>query len=133
MSQTSRSRGGAAAKVVAASLLLSALPAAAHAAPPAAGAPGQRHAWTEADKHGFGTATSRASEVWFTLRSAELSEVYFPDLSTPSLRSLEFVVTDGRTFADRETDAGVTSHVRPVRGSLAFRQTTSTSRWSLTK
>src|SRR3954454_23506912 len=133
MSQTSRSRGGAAAKVVAASLLLSALPAAAHAAPPAAGAPGQRHAWTEADKHGFGTATDRRSEVWFTLRSAELSEVYFPDLSTPSLRDLEVVVTDGRAFTDRETGPGVTSSVRPLPGSLAFEQTTRTDRWTLTK
>src|SRR3954452_25567276 len=134
MSQTSRpSRRRAAAKAIAASLLFAALPAAAHAAPPATGAPGERHAWTESDKHGFGTAMDRRSKVWFTLRSAELTEVYFPDLSTPSLRDLEFVVTDGRTFADRETGAGVTSSVRPVAGAMAYEQTTGTSRWTLTK
>ena len=44
------------------------------------------------------------SNVWFTLRAAELTEIYYPDLSTPSFRDLEFAVTDGKTFLDRETD-----------------------------
>ena len=72
----------------------------------APGAPGDPHTWAPADKHGFGTATALASNVWFTLRDAELSEAYYPDLGTPSLRGLEFAVTDGRTFLDRETGAG---------------------------
>jgi len=62
-----------------------------------------------------------------------LSEIYYPDLSTPSFRDLEFAVTDGKRFLDRETDRGVRSEVRPVQGSLAFRQTTWTSRWRLEK
>ena len=76
--------------------------------------------------------------MWFTLREASLSEVYYPDLGTPSLRGLEFAVTDGRTFVDRETRA--TRHVDRspgVRarcpGSLTFRQITETPRWRLTK
>src|ERR687895_1505706 len=81
------------------------------AATPAPGAPGDRHTWTAAGKHGFGTATQLGSRTWFTLRSAELTEVYYPDLGTPSLRQLEFVVTDGRSFIDRETGANVTSRV----------------------
>src|SRR4051812_24240089 len=99
-------RWSSAVAVAAAAVSLAvALPAAAHAARTAApGAPGERHTWAPADKHGFGTATARGSRVWFTLRQAELSEVYYPDLSTPSLRDLQFVVTDGATFADRETD-----------------------------
>src|SRR5690242_20305364 len=92
---------------LAASLVSLAVPAAVTAAPGATGAPGARHTWAPADKHGFGTATDRRSKVWFTLRQAELTEVYFPDLSTPSLRDLQFVVSDGSTFTDRETDAGV--------------------------
>jgi glucoamylase len=106
---------------------------AAQAKDPAPGAPGARHTWAPADKHGFGTATSLKSHVWFTLRRAELSEVYFPDLGTPSLRSLEFVVTDGRTFVDRETAANVRSRVTALAGSLTYRQTTATRRWRLTK
>ena len=31
-----------------------------------------------------------------------MSEVFYPDLSTPSVRSLELVVTDGETFTDRD-------------------------------
>jgi glucoamylase len=99
----------------------------------APGAPGERHTWAPADKHGFGTATRLESTVWFTLRAAELTEIYYPDLSTPSFRDLEFAVTDGRTFVDRETDAHVRSEVRPQPGSLTFRQTTQTRRWKLVK
>jgi glucoamylase len=98
---------------------------------PAPGAPGAKHAWAPADKHGFGTARGLRSTVWFTLRKAELSEVYYPDLGTPSLRSLEFVVSDG-TFVDRETGPGVRSRVRSL-GGLTYLQTTRTSRWVLKK
>jgi Glucodextranase, domain N len=48
------------------------LAAPAQAAPPAPGDPGDRHTWTAADKHGFGTATQPGSHTRFTLRSAEL-------------------------------------------------------------
>jgi glucoamylase len=98
---------------------------------PAPGAPGAKHTWAPADKHGFGTSARRHSNVWFTLRRAELTEAYYPDLGTPSLRSLEFVVTDG-TFVDRETGPGVRSRVRSL-GGLTYRQTTRTSRWTLVK
>jgi glucoamylase len=109
------------------------LAAPARAKPQAPGAPGDRHTWADADKHGFGTATELQSEVWFTLRAAELTEIYYPDLGTPSLRDLEFAVTDGSTFLDRETDPDVSARVEPVPGSLTFRQITETSRWRLTK
>ena len=75
----------------------------------APGAPGDAPNWAPANKDGFGTATTPASKVWHTLSNGELTEVYYPDLGTPSVRDLQFVVTDGRTFAERETDA--TDHV----------------------
>jgi glucoamylase len=119
-------------RIVSLSLLLTALLApAALAKPPAPGAPGAKHTWAPADKHGFGTAKGLRSDVWFTLRKAELTEAYYPDLGTPSLRSLEFVVTDG-TFVDRETGPGVRASVKPL-GGLRYRQTTRTSRWVLRK
>jgi glucoamylase len=113
-------------------------------ASPALAAPGARATWAPADKHGFGTAHQVESSVWFTLRQASLSEVYYPDLDTPSLRGLQFAVTDGRSFVDRETvdddprhiepvAPGVQARVEPVPGSLTFRQVTETSRWKLTK
>src|SRR3954447_1093710 len=118
--------------------------AAASATPPAPGAPGAVHVWAPADKHGFGTAHQAASNAYFTLRASSLSEVYFPDLSTPSFRGLQFAITDGRTFVDREVidddprhiepvAPGVRARVEPVPGSLAFRQVTETARWKLTK
>ena len=125
-------------------LVLAAAAAPAGAKPPAPGAPGAIHTWAPADKHGFGTSHQLAGNAYFTLRAASLSEVYFPDLSTPSFRGLQFAVTDGKTFLDRETvdddprhieptAPGVTARVHPVAGSLKFRQVTRTARWRLTK
>jgi glucoamylase len=88
----------------------------------ARGAPGGRAAWAPADKQGFGTSATKASRVWFTLRKAELTEVYYPDLSHPSARSLEFMV-DGR----RVTTGTVTQDM------LTYTQTSSTSKWRLTR
>src|SRR3954471_21438847 len=131
--------------VLAIALALTAGAAAATGAnPPAPGAPGAIHTWAPADKHGFGTSRQPASNVWFTLRAASLTELYYPDLSTPSFRGLQFAVTDGATFLDRETvdddprhiepvAPGVTGSVDPGSGSLSFRQVTQTSRWRLTK
>src|SRR5689334_14897999 len=71
----------------------------------APGAPGAKATWTSADKHGFGTATGTASRVWFTLSQGGATEVYYPDLGTPSVRTLDLVVSDGRTFAERDSAA----------------------------
>ena len=101
----------------------------------APGAPGASADWTPADKHGFGTATGTTSKVWYTLEHGELTEVYYPDLGTPSLRDLQFLVTDGATFADRERDA-TTSAVQLVDPrSLTYRQvdTATSGRYRITK
>jgi glucoamylase len=103
--------------------------------------PALASSWAPADKHGFGTARQTGSPVWFTLRQASLSEVYYPDLDTPSFRGLQFAVTDG-THVDREVvdddpahiePPAVKARVEPVPGSLTFRQITENSRWRLTK
>ena len=99
-------------------------PTAAGAAPSstAPGAPGAKAFWTPADKQGFGTSTTLQSKLWHTLQGGELTEVYYPDLGTPALRDLQLIVTDGRTFADRETE-DTTQHVELVdRHSLTYRQ-----------
>jgi glucoamylase len=112
--------------------------------PAAPGAPGAIHTWAPGDKHGFGTSHQLASKAYFTLRQSSLSEIYSPDLSTPTFRGLQFAVTDGETFVDRETvdddprhiepaAPGVTARVHPIADSLSFRQLTETSRWRLTK
>jgi glucoamylase len=116
----------------------------AEAKEPAPGAPGAIHVWAPADKHGFGTAEQIGSKAWFTLRQGSLSEVYYPDLSTPGFRGLQFVVTDGKRLLQRETvdddprhieplASRVTSRVEPVAGTLKFRQVTAGTGWRLTK
>lgn len=109
--------------------------AAAPARAQAAGAPGEKTVWPEADKTGFGTARARASNVWFTLQRGRTSEVFYPDLSTPSVRNLELVVTDGRTFTDRETSDTRHATSRPDPRSLRFTQvnTAKSGRYQITK
>ena len=96
---------------------------------------GAKSTWTEADKAGFGTARTRRSNVWFTLQDGRVSEVFYPDLSTPSTRSLELVVTDGRTFTDRETEDVDVVTTRPDERSLRFQQvgTATSGRYRITK
>lgn len=98
--------------------------------------PGSAALWTPANKVGFGTARSDTSRVWYTLgANGTLTEVYHPRLDTPSVRELYFVVSDGRTFAERESEA-TESHVEQVepRG-LSYRQvnTARSGRYRLTK
>src|ERR687897_217692 len=89
-------------------LVLGVLAAPAAARTRATGAPGAKPTWTPGDKQAFGTSATRDSRVWFTLREREMTEVYFPDLGTPSLRSLEFAVSRPGTLVavDRETLQG---------------------------
>ncbi len=89
---------------------------------PSAGESAGRNAgFTEADKTGFGTAHSRQSRVWFTLQGGRVSEVFYPDLSTPSLRTLELLVIDG-DHADRQCRDMTTVVTRPDERSLRFTQ-----------
>jgi glucoamylase len=59
--------------------------------------------------------------VWFTLQRGRASEVFYPDLSTPSVRSLELVVT-GDGFTDRQSTDMRHHTRRPDARSLTFRQ-----------
>jgi glucoamylase len=101
----------------------------------APGAPGAKADWAPADKHGFGTSKTLASKVWFTLEGGELSEVYYPRLDTPSYRDLQFVVTDGHSFAEREQDSTVQRTTLLDPHSLTYQQinTDTQHRWRLTK
>jgi glucoamylase len=109
-------------RILLAALVLFGAPAVAHARERAPGAPGGKATWAPADKQGFGTSRTTASRVWFTLRKAGLTELYYPDLSHPSARSLEFLV-DGT----RVTTGAVTQDT------LTYTQTSSTSKWRLTR
>jgi glucoamylase len=121
-------------------LVTSLVPAAATAAGSsgggeAPGAPGTHPSWLPANKTGFGTAREAGSDIWFTLQAGRMSEVYYPDLSTPSVRSLELVVSDGRSFATVDSSARAQQVRRVGSDSLTYEQTITDDqhRWRLSK
>ena len=122
------------AALVAGLLLVAAAPASA-ATGTAPGAPGAVPDFTPANKDGFGTATTPQSKVWHTLSNGELTEVYYPDLGTPSVRDLQLVVSDGRTFAEREREDATHRIELADPRSLTYRQvnTAKSGRWRITK
>ncbi|HEX2312608.1 MAG TPA: glycoside hydrolase family 15 protein [Thermomonospora sp.] len=107
----------------------------AHALPDAPGAPGQNPTWAPANKDGYGTSKTLDSKVWFTLQNGAVSEIYYPDLGTPSVRDMKFAVTDGSTFADLETDGATHSTTLTDARSLTYKvvNTAKNGRWRLTK
>ncbi|HEX4717289.1 MAG TPA: glycoside hydrolase family 15 protein [Thermoleophilaceae bacterium] len=117
-------------------LLALAIPSAAVAVGGTApGAPGGDATWTPANKVGFGTSTTTGSKVWHTLSDGKLTEVYYPDLGTPSVRDLQFIVSDGKTFAERESDATTQRVELADSRSLTYRQinTAKSGRYRITK
>ena len=101
----------------------------------APGAPGASANWTTGLKQGLGTAIGRDSKVWYTLSNGALSEVYFPSGDIANVCSLEFAVTDGSTFLERESD-GTSHKVELVDdNALIYRQinTANSGRYEITK
>jgi glucoamylase len=73
--------------------------------------------------------------VWYTLSNGALSEVYFPSGDIANVRSLEFAVTDGTSFVERESD-GTSHKVELVDdNALIYRQinTSNSGRYEITK
>ncbi|CAN5786492.1 glycoside hydrolase family 15 protein [soil metagenome] len=95
-------------------------PAAAQSSAP--GKPGRTSEWLPADKTGFGTSRGNASKVWYTLQRGRLSEVFYPTLGAPSVRSLQFIVTDGSSFADLEASGTIHETVLAKPRALVYRQ-----------
>src|SRR3954454_16943374 len=106
--------------IVSIALALAAAPAALAADAP--GAPGAKATWTPANKDGYGTSTTTASKVWHTLSGGQLTEVYYPDLGTPSVRTLDFVITDGKRWAERDEQASRRRLHLTDAHSLSYRQ-----------
>ncbi|NHC47543.1 glucan 1,4-alpha-glucosidase [Motilibacter aurantiacus] len=129
------STAAVAAAGLAASLLAAYAAPASAATGTAPGAPGADATWTTGAKTGVGTSTTLASKVWYTLADGVLTEVYYPRVDVADSRSLELIVTDGRTFA--ESEATATDHVTGLaddRG-LVYRQvnTDKDGRYAITK
>jgi glucoamylase len=79
--------------------------------------------WTSGNKQGVGTSNSLSSRVWFTLGSeGVLNEVYYPTVDKANTRLLEFVVTDGKSWVERESEDTTHQIEIPDTEVLSFRQ-----------
>jgi glucan 1,4-alpha-glucosidase len=73
------------------------------AAAPAPDGPGAMSHFDLARKDCVGTALSDRSKVWFTVADGVLSDVYYPTNDTTNNETLQYIVSDGKTFTDLQT------------------------------
>lgn len=69
----------------------------------AADGPGALSHFDLARKDCLGTARNTTSKVWYTVANGVLSDVYFPTADNTNVETLQFVVTDGKTFTDLQS------------------------------
>jgi glucoamylase len=69
----------------------------------AADGPGAASHFDLARKDCLGTAENTRSKVWYTVADGVLSDVYEPTVDNTNVETLQYVVTDGSTFADLQT------------------------------
>jgi len=92
--------------IIAIALMTVALAATTSAAStPGAGAPGGPGAQSYLDlarKDCFGTAHDTRSKVWFTVADGVLSDTFSPTIENSNVNTLQYIVTDGRSFTDMQ-------------------------------
>ncbi|HUA69905.1 MAG TPA: glucodextranase DOMON-like domain-containing protein [Solirubrobacteraceae bacterium] len=70
---------------------------------PAPGGPGSNSYFDLARKDCVGTARNTTSKVWFTVADGVLSDTYWPTIDATNVNTLQYVVTDGKSFTDLQT------------------------------
>jgi glucan 1,4-alpha-glucosidase len=70
---------------------------------PATDGPGSESYFDLARKDCVGTARNTTSKVWFTVADGVLSDTYWPTIDATNVNTLQYLVTDGRTFTDLQT------------------------------
>jgi glucan 1,4-alpha-glucosidase len=89
----------------------------------APGGPGAQAYLDVARKDCLGSAHNTTSRVWFTVAGGVLSDVYSPTLENTNLKTLQYIVTDGRTFADLQQRDMTYSVSSPDRSGMVCRVT----------
>src|ERR1700744_3454221 len=64
----------------------------------APGGPGATSYLDPARKDCFGTARNPTSKVWFTVAGGVLSDVFSPTIENTNVSTVQYIVTDGRSF-----------------------------------
>jgi glucoamylase len=90
-----------AAATVAATMFVPIAPASALAA--ATDGPGATSHFDLARKDCLGTARNTTSKIWYTVAGGVLSDVYAPTIDTTNVETMQYIVTDGKTFTDLQT------------------------------
>ena len=80
-----------------------------------------------ARKDCFGTARNTTSKVWFTVAGGVLSDVFSPNIEATNVNTVQYIVTDGHTFADLQQRDMTYSLASPDRSGMVC-QVTSTDR-----
>jgi glucoamylase len=97
-------------RTVLAAILVGLAPATrAFAANLASDGPGVHATWTTGNKIAVGTSATGDNKVWFTVAKGITTEVFYPRLDIPNMQDMQYIVTDGASFAELERDA--TDHV----------------------
>jgi glucoamylase len=99
------------------------------------GAPGLEPRWTSSVKDAVGTAYSASSRVWFTCSHGVLNEIYHPTIDSAQVRDMEFLVTDGQTFAHEEKRDLLTTfeYIDPEALGVRYTNRDPDGRYTLTK
>jgi len=99
------------------------------------GSPGLKPRWTSSIKDAVVTAYAGSSRIWFTCSHGILNEIYFPTIDHPQVRDMEFLVTDGETFAHEEKRNLRTSfeYLDPEAPGVRYVNRDPDGRYSLTK
>jgi glucan 1,4-alpha-glucosidase len=125
-----RGLGAIGCALVAAALTASGAGAAPRATQPsgqAPGGPGAQSYLGVARKDCFGTARNTTSKVWFTVAGGVLSDVFSPNIEATNVSTVQYIVTDGHTFADLQQRNMTYSLASPDRSGMVC-QVTSTDR-----
>jgi len=99
-----------AAATVAAAMFVPVAPASASTT--ATDGPGATSHFGLARKDCLGTARNTTSKIWYTVAGGVLSDVYAPTIDTTNVETMQYLVTDGKTFTDlqaRDTTYTVSS------------------------
>jgi glucoamylase len=99
------------------------------------GGPGLEPRWTSSVKDAIGTAYAASSRVWFTCSHGILNEIYHPTIDRAQVRDMEFLVTDGETFAHEEKRDLITTfeYIHPEALGVRYINRDPDGRYSLTR
>ena len=85
--------------------------------------PGATSYLDTARKDCFGTARNTKSKVWFTVAGGVLSDVFSPTIENTNVSTVQYIVTDGRSFADLQQRDMTYSVSSPDRSGMVCRVT----------